>query len=102
MIAVLGESDTDLSNACVTLWVHAGIAAADVICCAHLGQYSRGQDHSAAVDLLKQVDAKAASHLGRLLGLKTRAGYSPKTIGRSDVLAARRAGEALIELARSL
>jgi hypothetical protein len=42
-----GEPGEDnINNAFVTLCVHAGIAAADVICCARLGEYSRGEDHS--------------------------------------------------------
>ena len=48
--------DGDLADAYVTLCVHAGIAAADVICCTALGKHATGDDHNHAVALLRQVD----------------------------------------------
>lgn len=102
MVSQLGDDDTALGNACVTLWVHAGIAASDVLCCARLGQHSRGQDHQEAVALLLQADAPSAPHLRRLLALKTQAGCSPRTLRRSDVLAAQRACQALMDAARAV
>ena len=42
----------DIADPYVTLCVHAGIAGGDVICCARLGEYSRGENHSEAVKLM--------------------------------------------------
>lgn len=42
VLALAGEAD-DVADAFVTLAVHAGIAAADVICCVRLGRHARGR-----------------------------------------------------------
>ena len=42
----------DLDDAYITLCVHAGIAAADVLCCARMGVHAQGDDHTEAVALL--------------------------------------------------
>src|SRR6266567_5766674 len=36
------DTDDDDADAYVTLCVHAGIAASDVICCARLGEHAKG------------------------------------------------------------
>ncbi|MBK5249186.1 MAG: hypothetical protein JJE50_07080 [Actinomycetales bacterium] len=95
----LSAGDTDVADAYVTLCVHAGIAAADVICCARLARYSRGEDHNEAVTLLGTVDATAAKHLRSLLDMKTRAGYSHTPASVEQVKRAGRAMEALLTLA---
>lgn len=41
--------DQEIADAFVTLCVHAGVAAADVICCARLGVYHSGENHNEAV-----------------------------------------------------
>lgn len=41
----LAVDDYEVADAAVTLYVHAGIAAADAICARRLGKHSRGQDH---------------------------------------------------------
>lgn len=98
-----GDPDQDtINNAYVTLCVHAGIAAADVICCANLGEYSRGDDHKGAVTLLGAVDKNLANALARLLVLKTPAGYQPLTVSRQHVTTARRQADQLITAARAL
>jgi hypothetical protein len=51
-IETLADDGVDVADAYVTLCVHAGIAAADVICCARLGKHSQGEDHVSAVGLL--------------------------------------------------
>jgi hypothetical protein len=48
----------DSSDSYVQLCILAGIAAADVICCAKLGYHSEGQDHTSAVTLLSSVDSR--------------------------------------------
>lgn len=55
------------------LAVLAGIAASDAVCCAALGQRSRGQDHRQVVELLSQIAAVGkdmARDLGRLMSIK--------------------------------
>ena len=92
----------DLADAYVTLCVHAGIAAADAICCARLGVHATGQDHSAATALLSQVDKSLAKDLQRLLGLKTKAGYSSAPSSAADRRTAGRTAARLVEAAMSV
>lgn len=85
--------DEDLADAYVTLCVHAGIAAADVICCTKLQVHSTSTNHKKAVALLATVDQINSTHLNTLIDLKTHAGYtenptSPDTC-KSAGLAAR-------------
>lgn len=91
--------DGDLADAYVTLCVHAGIAAADVICCVALGKHATGDDHHQAVALLRQVDGVAAKHLSDLLTLKTKSGYSHLPSSAAERRRAGRAAQALIETA---
>jgi hypothetical protein len=42
------DGHEDVADAYVTLCVHAGIAASDVICCASLGEHAQGEDHGEA------------------------------------------------------
>ena len=42
-VDMLADEAADIADAYATLCVHAGIAAADVICAARLGEYSRGR-----------------------------------------------------------
>lgn len=97
----VGEPDgTGLNNAYVTLCVHAGIAASDVICGARLGQISRGEDHKSAVTLLARVDQGLSTHLGKLLALKDRAAYQPSHVSDANARRAGRASRALLGAAR--
>lgn len=96
------HDDPDISDAYVTLCVHAGIAASDVACCKRLGVHSKGQDHAAAIGLLGQVDSKASQQLTVLLGMKEKAGYSPRPVSGTDRKKAMRAATALGGLARDL
>src|SRR5207248_6918973 len=75
MIATLVDGK-DLGDAYVTLCVHAGIAAADVLCCARLGEHAQGENHTEAIALLRTADRELANDLSTLLGMKTFAGYS--------------------------
>lgn len=90
----------DVEAAYVTLLVHAGIAASDVICCASLGQYSTGENHTDAVALLKQVDINLSADLGVLLSLKTRAGYSAQSLSADSLARAARACARMMTAAR--
>lgn len=97
---VRGLSDgEDVADACVTLYVHAGIAAADAICAGALGKHSRGHDHQDAIALLASVDKQASSSLGVLLGMKTRAGYGHDPISGTKLARAERAARSLVDKA---
>ena len=76
LISELASDDSNLGDAYITLCVHAGIAAADVICCARLGK-----------------------ELRRLLGLKTKAGYSSAPSSAADQKVAGRASTRLVDAA---
>jgi hypothetical protein len=96
--ALVGDED-DLCDAHITLCVHAGIGAADVICCARLGEHSSGQDHNEAVTLLQSADKTIAKHLSVLLDMKTRSGYSSTKSSPADRKRAKRSAQALFEAA---
>lgn len=102
MVRELADNAEDVTNAYVTLCVHAGIAAADVRCAAALGEYARGESHIEAIGLLAAVDKAAAKHLDALLKLKTVAGYGTTTISADRVRRATRAMEFLVESARGV
>lgn len=96
--ALAGDED-DLCDAHITLCVHAGIGAADVVCCARLGEHASGQDHQEAVALLQSADSTLARHLSVLLEMKTRSGYSSTKSSSTDRERAQRAAQALFEAA---
>lgn len=100
LIADLADEEAEIADVYVTLCVHAGIAASDAICCARLGQYAHGEDHSEAVDLLSAADNSSAKHLRVLLGMKTKAGYSHQRATADEAKRAGRAAEELVETAR--
>ena len=93
---------SDAPDTCVSLAVLAGIAAADVICCARLAEHAAGNDHQHAVVLLKQANPAAATQLNRLLAQKSRAGYSDLPMTPRQAAQALRTADALVELARSI
>lgn len=101
-VADLADQAKDVADAYVTLLVHAGIAAADVICCARLGEYAHGVDHNDSIALLKTADAAAARHLETLLKMKTRVGYGHTPASQEDLKKAQRAGDALLKAARAV
>lgn len=100
LIFDLSDEPGEVGDAYVTLCVHAGIAASDVICCARLGQHSQGEDHGTAVTLLDRADRGAGRHLRTLLTMKTKAGYSHTGASGEDCRRARRAADTLVESAR--
>ncbi len=94
------ELDDLLGDAYVTNCVHAGIAAADVICCVRLGRHALGQDHQDAIRLLEDAGPNGrdlARHLRVLLSMKTSAGYDATPIGLDDRRRAGRSMRALID-----
>ena len=92
-------SDADHRDAYVTLCVHAGIAAADVICMDAVGEYYSGPSHDQAAKLLTKADAPSAKQLTALLGMKTKAGYSDVPVSNEQLARAKRAMEGLVDRA---
>ena len=89
----------DLADAFVTLCVHAGIAASDVICCARLNEHSIGGNHNSAIALLARIDQENSIHLKTLLDMKGHAGYSDISITTEYQKTAKHAAEALVTAA---
>ena len=82
----------------------AGIAAADAICCASLGERSADDDHNAAVALLGRTPGKgqdAGYHLRILLSLKYKAQYDDRNPTMSETKRALRSMRALLRIAES-
>lgn len=99
----LADDEQDVGDAYVTLCIHAGIAAADVICSIALGEHAQGEDHNAAVTHLAKVRPDGrdlGDSLRGLLTMKTRAGYSHERVSASDRKRAGRAAERLLTAAR--
>jgi hypothetical protein len=97
------DDELDVADAYVTLCVHAGIAAADVICCVSLGMHAVGESHSEALALLESVrpdGSELAKSLRALLGMKTRAGYAAEPVAAQDRKRAQRQTERLVRAAR--
>lgn len=102
-IRELADDEGEIGDAFVTLCVHSGIAAADAICCAALGEHAQGESHSDAVQLLAQVNpggGELGLDLQTLLGLKTRAGYSYEPVNAEMRKRPRRAATRLLDAAR--
>lgn len=101
MVRDLAEEAADVADAYVTLRVHAGIAASDVICCARLGRYAQEEGHHEAVELAKTAAPGLERHLATLLDMKTTSGYSHEPATAGEVKRASRAVEALLGEARN-
>ncbi|MGO1393767.1 hypothetical protein [Agrococcus casei] len=91
--------ETDVADAAATLYIHAGIAAADAICAAALGKHAKGQDHQQAVTLLASTDREASKWLNTLLTMKTRAGYGHDPTSDSALRRLQRAAQSLVNRA---
>jgi hypothetical protein len=98
-IREFADDEHEVGDAFATLRIHAGIAAADVICCIELGQHARGEDHREAVALIARVrpnGPELAKCLSTLLSMKTRAGYDEQPVSSDDRKRARRNAERLV------
>lgn len=85
--------------------VLAGIAAADAVCCLRLGARHRGQDHRAAVDLLRTIrpdGAKLASDLATVLAVKDLSHYGETFVSAIKLTSTLRAAARLVEAARDM
>ncbi len=93
------ESATD-PDAKATNAIHAGIAAADAVCCFALRERSADGTHAAALDLLGTVDARLAATLARLLGRKQQAAYESRDVSVKDAATCMRQATTLVGAAR--
>lgn len=78
-------------NAAGLLIVHAAIAYTDALTIKFVGVRSKGEDHMAAVDLLRQVMAldeqgkSGIRHLERIINEKNRVSYEGEIFTKKDV-----------------
>jgi hypothetical protein len=92
--------EDDRPNAAGDLFVDAGIAASDVICCIRLGRHSSSGNHSEAVTLLGTADKGSEKHLSTLLGLKNKAAYTHEALSTAERKKMNRAASHLVEAAK--
>lgn len=92
--------EDEMTNAAGDLFVDAGIAAADVICCVRLGVHSSSGNHSEAVALLEQADKGSGKHLSVPLGLKNKAAYTDEDLSSAECTKMNRAASQLVESAK--
>lgn len=88
------------ANAAGDLFVDAGIAASDVICCVRLGEHAASGYHNEAVTLLDRADKDSAKHLNTLLGLKNKATYTHHPLSAPECKKMNRAASRLVEAAK--
>ena len=92
--------EDEMTDAFVSLCVLAGIAAADVICCARLGIHAVGENHNEAISLLGRADRDVEQHLRTLLNFKSKVSYTHLPATATEQKRAKRAVVALVEAAR--
>ena len=95
-IREFAEEEADIGDAYVTLCVHAGIAAADALCCRALGHHVQGENHAQAIAEVSKVAKKHGDDLRVLLRMKTKAGYSAAAVSRDELKRAGRAAHRLV------
>lgn len=103
-IREFADDEAELGDAFVTLCIHAGIAAADTICCKALGHHAQGDNHNQAISELAKVSPdgqELSKDLRTLLQLKPRAEYGPIAVTADQRKRAWRGAERLVEAARS-
>lgn len=103
MVRDLANDESDVGDALVTLCVHAGIAASDVICCDAFGHFVQGEDHLQAIAELSRVTPdgeELGKDLQALLQMKSRAGYAAPPVTADQRKRAWRRAERLVEAAR--
>jgi len=102
-IREFADDETEIGDAFVTLCIHAGIAAADTICCVALGHHAQGDDHTQAIAELSKVrpnGEELGNDLRLLLQMKPRAEYGPIPVTAEQRKRAWRRAERLIDAAR--
>lgn len=101
-IREFADEEAEVDDAFVTLCIHAGIAAADTVCCEALGHHAQGDDHNQAISELSKVrpDGEALSNdLRALLQMKPRAEYGPIPVSAEQRKRAWRRAEKLVDAA---
>ncbi len=73
------HSEVDHANVVATNAIHAEIAASEAICLVALGRHSKAERHVEAVRYLRSAGGDHTT-LGRLLTMKTRAGYGVQSL----------------------
>lgn len=96
---IASTEDGAAINVAVGVAVLAGIAASDAICSAALGERYAGQDHAAAVTVLKRVDHKLATRLKVLVDMKPGSHYGDSLLSTRDRERAIRAARDLVQAA---
>jgi hypothetical protein len=97
---LIDSEDGTAINVCVGVAVLAGIAAADAICSAAIGERSSGSDHDMAVEVLSRVDAKLGKQLRDLVTLKNTSHYGFDLLTPTQRKTALRCAAALVAEAR--
>jgi hypothetical protein len=92
--------EDDMPNAAGELFIDAGIAASDVICCVRLGVHSSSGIHGEAVTLLASADKGSERYLSTLLGLKNKVAYTHQTLSTAECKKMNRAASRLVEAAK--
>lgn len=92
--------DDDKPNAAGDLFVDAGIAASDVLCCIRLGIHSSSGSHNEAANLLGKADKRSEKHLIALLSLKQKAAYTHQSLSADERKKMNRAATHLVEVAK--
>lgn len=87
-------------TAAADLYIDAGIAAADVICCVRIGVHSNTGNHNGASALLQKADPGSERHLATLLSLKNKAAYTHEPISAAECKKMSRAAGHLVAAAR--
>jgi hypothetical protein len=77
--------------------IHAGIAAADAICCVAMRERSSDGNHRAAADLLREVDPELAGTFSRLLDRKQQAAYESRDISTAVAASCVRQAKTLVD-----
>ena len=91
--------DINLADALITLSVHAGIAASDVISCDHRGIHHIGPSHAHAIQILRGVNNVLASELQVLLNMKGKSGYGEELSTKENAERAYFSAKLLVESA---
>jgi hypothetical protein len=102
-IREFADDEAEVGDAFVTLCVHAGIAAADTVCCEALGHHAQGDDHTQALAELAKVrpdGEEISKDLRLLLQMKPRAEYGPIPVTAEQRKRAWRRAERLVKAAR--
>jgi hypothetical protein len=92
--------EEEAANAAGDLFVDAGIAASDVICCVRPGKHASSGNHSDAVALLDKADRDNAKYLRTLLRQRNKVAYTHEPLSDAECNQMNRAASRLVEAAK--